>query len=359
MEEKLKIVFFASGDFPYPTLEALLKNELYDIVGVVTSNYKSEIQEKTIKDLAIEYNIPYLVINKNHTLKDVETIEWLKEKDADIFCVISFKYLPKEILSIPKITSFNVHASLLPFLRGATPINWAIRYGFRYTGLTSFVLDEHIDTGEIINNIKLPIEETDDYGTVFTRLSVLCVGFTVETISKLREQNWRKNLLLQPDCGVNSPYMKAPKLNEENVILPVQLGEIKDTEMLYRHIQSLSPNIGTPCKLQVYKVVGRINTKEQMFPTTALYRDYDIKIYTAHLEKLTLSNRDKYQSIHRNGNIMTDGKTYMAIRNGDGYLLLIDTIQMAGKKKLSIKDFLAGFQLGREKDAYLTITGKD
>lgn len=369
MEEKLRIVFFASGDFPYPTLKAFLECQIDDVVGIVTSNYKPEFQDDTVKDLAIKYNVPYIVIDKEHTLKDEDTIEWLKEKDADIFCVISFKYLPREIREIPHITSFNVHASLLPFLRGAAPINWAIKYGFKETGLTSFVLDERIDTGEIISNLKIPIEDGDDYGLVFTRLSYGCIGLTIETLRQLRNEDWRGNTILQPDCGINMPYMKAPKLTEKNMTLPIQFGEIEDIEVLYKHIQSLSPNIGTPCKLQVYKVSEhkKVGEGNYVFANSVLYKEFDIKIYKAQiLDELVVNppidDYKKYMGNFKYGNVTTDGKSFMALVGNSGVtktLLFIKEIQIAGKKKLPIKDFLAGFQLSREKGMYFTITGKD
>ena len=367
MEEKLKIIFFASGDFPYPTLEIFLEMELYDVVGIVTSNYKPEFRDNTIKDLAIEHEIPYLVIDKNHKLNSFDTVEWLRGKNADIFCVISFKYLPREILSIPKITSFNVHASLLPFLRGAAPINWAIRYGFKTTGLTSFVLDEHIDTGEIIENLKISLQEDDDYGKIFKILSKACIGVTLETVRKLCDPYWRGNTLLQPDCEINIPYMKAPKLTEENMTLPIVSGEFNSIDYVYRHIQSLSPNIGTPAKLQVYKAVDFTKEIDEDYVPSrvVLHKEYTVKIYKAHmLHNLILDDVKTYLKDYRYGNIATDGKNFMILvgksnSEGSTSLMFIDEIQIAGKKKLPIKDFLAGFQLSREKGMYFTITGKE
>ena len=108
MDKKCKLVFFSSGDFPYYTIEQILSLKLYDVAGIVTSEYKSITIGSTIEDLANKYKIPCLKIHQNSELKSDKTLSWLKEKNADIFCVISFKYLPNEILSIPKITSFNI-----------------------------------------------------------------------------------------------------------------------------------------------------------------------------------------------------------------------------------------------------------
>lgn len=368
---KISIIFFGSGDFPYPTFKTLVENELYDVKGLVTSPYKPYFQSETLKDVADRYDIP---VYSTHNPNSKELVEWLKEKEADIFCVISYKFLSREILNIPKTTAFNVHASLLPFLRGAAPINWAIRYGFKITGLTSFVLDEHLDTGDIINNIKIPIQDTDDYGTLFKRLSMLCVGFTVETISKLREKNWRKNVIIQPECGIDSFYMKAPKLNERNVQLPIKYGEFYNIYKVYWHIQSLSPNIGTPCKLQVYKAIDNenINLGEYFQAkgiNTVLYKEYNIKIYRVHLEEDEIISSKVKEIIdnpyYKYGNIFTDGKNFMTMKgmynryNNTATFLYIDEIQIIGKKKLPIKDFLAGFQVARAKEVYFTLTSED
>ena len=249
---KTSIIFFGSGDFPYPTFKTIVENEVYDVKGLVTSPYKPYFYSETLKDVAERNNIP---VFSTHMPNCAELVEWLKEKEADIFCVISYKFLSNDILRIPKITAFNIHASLLPFFKGAAPINWAIKYGMKSTGLTSFVMDDKIDSGEIINNIKIPIEDSDDFGPIYNRLSVLSVGFTIDTIQKITaHRDWRRYLLLQPDYKLTDvKYMYAPKLTDDNTRIPIKYGELPNSDELYNHIRSLSPNIGTPCKLQVYK----------------------------------------------------------------------------------------------------------
>ena len=345
---KTSIIFFGSGDFPYPTFKAIVENEVYDVKGLVTSPYKPYFYSETLKDVAERNNIP---VFSTHKPNCAELVEWLKEKETDIFCVISYKFLSNDILRIPKITAFN-HASLLPFFKGAAPINWAIKYGMKSTGLTSFVMDDKIDSGEIINNIKIPIEEIDDFGTVYNRLSVLSVGFTIDTIQKITaHRDWRRYLLLQPDydlCDVK--YMYAPKLTDDNTRIPIKHGELPDSDVLYNHIRSLSPNIGTPCKLQVYKLYEYENAVPAYH--SSLAKEYDIKIYKAHIKAMNLEDKQT------KGNVVTDGKTYMVFKTHSTYnYLSIDEIQIAGKKKMPIKDFLPGFQWGREKDVYLVITG--
>ena len=347
---KTSIIFFGSGDFPYPTFTTIVENEVYDVKGLVTSPYKPYFYSETLKDVAERNNIP---VFSTHKPNCAELVEWLNEKEADIFCVISYKFLSNDILRIPKITAFNIHASLLPFFKGAAPINWAIKDGMKSTGLTSFVMNDKIDSGEIINNIKIPIEDSDDFGTIYNRLSVLSVGFTIDTIQRITaHRDWRRYLLLQPDYDLpDVKYMYAPKLTDENTRIPIKYGELPNSDELYNHIRSLSPNIGTPCKLQVYKLYENENALPQYH--SSLAKEYDIKIYKAHIKAMNLEDKQT------KGNVVTDGKTYMVFKTHSTYnYLSIDEIQIAGKKRMPIKDFLSGFQWGRDKDVYLVITGE-
>lgn len=344
---KTSIIFFGSGDFPYPTFKTIVENEVYDVKGLVTSPYKPYFYSETLKDVAERNNIP---VFSTHKPNCAELVEWLKEKETDIFCVISYKFLSNDILRIPKITAFNVHASLLPLLRGAAPINWAIRYGFKNTGLTSFVLNEHIDCGEIINNISIPIESNDDYGVVFNRLSVLNVGFTIETISRLRKSDWRRYLILQPDHIEDDMFMNAPKLNNDNCTLNTHIFSAFNYTIpqLYDVIRSLSPNIGLNITLRA------MNEERNGF---CCLKKYDAKIYKAKLFPEIPEEHKSYCKSY--SNVVTDGKSFMyLVNNLNTQIISIEEIQLAGKKKLNIKDFVAGFQWARDKNVYLLITGR-
>lgn len=346
-DKKISIVFFGSGDFPYPTFKTIIENDIYDVRGLVTSTYKPQFQNETLKDVADRHNIP---VYSTHKPNCPELVEWLKEKEADIFCVISYKFLSNEILRIPKITAFNVHASLLPLLRGAAPINWAIRYEMESTGLTSFVLDEHIDCGQIINNIKIPIGETDDYGVLFKQLSILSVGFTIETISRLRKSDWRRYLILQPDHIEDDMFMNAPKLNNDNCTLNTHIFSVYNYAIpqLYAVIRSLSPNIGLNITLRA------MSEERNGF---CCLKKYDAKIYKA---KLLPEIPEEHKSYCKSySNVVTDGKSFMyLVNNLNTQIISIEEIQLAGKKKLNIKDFVAGFQWARDKNVYLLITGR-
>lgn len=365
-DKKTSIVFFGSGDFPYPTFKTILENEIYDVRGLVTSPYKPYIHNETLKDVADKHNIP---VYSTHKPNCTELVEWLKEKEADIFCVISYKFLSNEILNIPKITAFNIHASLLPLFKGAAPINWAIRCGMKSTGLTSFVMDNKIDSGEIINNIKIPIEDTDDFEKVYKRLSVLSVGFTIDTIVRITaHKDWRRYLLIQPsfdeiDTDKYDTILKAPKLNKDNTTLPILRSLDSyvlapfDEKDVYNIIRSLSPNIGCYAVISVWKnPFDDINDDLDYIcsPMDSFVKAFNVKIYEAELIRMSLSDLPKEGFL---SNVITDGKTYMYIMYDEGYAVSIKTIQIEGKKKLSIKDFLAGFQYARDKNKFLTISG--
>lgn len=344
----LNIVIFASGDFPFPTIKELITNKNFNVKGIVTSYYQNKIYEN-IADISRYNDIPLYIIGKGEKVDSENIKRWLIEKQADVFCVISFKYIPEDILKIPKITSFNVHASLLPLLKGAAPINWAIRYGLKETGLTSFVLDKKIDSGKIIDQVNIKIKKDDNFGSLYTILSKLCVDFTIKTLFKLNDKNWTKYLLEQKICDVkDNKFYHAPKLTSNNTQLEISQDEHVNVDIQYidRQVKSLYPFDGPNALLQA------INTD---FPNK-IVKEYKIKLCKTCLLKY---DRLMYHKENFNEhNILTDGKTYMYIISNDAnskYVLSIEEIQILGKKRLKIKEFLAGFQIARRDNIQLNI----
>ena len=189
MRENIKILFFGSGEFPLETFQKLCSSDDIEVVGLVTSKDKPMFKNHKVKSLyevAEENNIPTLVIGS--TFSD-EDIEWIGNHRAQFNVVISFKKLPKEVIDSAQY-SFNVHASILPYFRGAAPINHAIRLGCKQTGLTAFMLSDKIDCGEIITNYVVDIEGEDNFETLFNKLAVECVGFTEDVIYRLFENRF-------------------------------------------------------------------------------------------------------------------------------------------------------------------------
>lgn len=317
----MRIVFFSSGDFAIPTFKSLIEENAHKIVGLVTSKDKVVFNDKRLFDIAKENGIPTYIPND---LESDDFINWLKECNAEVFCVISYKKLPKKVLDVVRGNAFNVHASYLPFLRGAAPINWALRLGFKETGLTSFILDNKIDCGDIITQCVIDIRENDNYGTLFERMSQACVGITFETLTMVG-YGGRSLLGLtfrpQVDIGVKSELLNAPKINKEYFKCDGKCS-------LERMIRSVTPIDGMPCKFVCFKV--HYDSDAAFYP-----KFFNAKIY------------DGYTT-HGSPNDVTDGKTYLNVvdMSDTTYktVFSVTEIQLEGKKRMSIRDFLNGFK---------------
>ena len=324
---KDRVVFFANGDFAIDTFETLVNNGS-NIVGLVTcANDKVRFHKKTIKQVAEELRVPYYMIKGEKFEEDKFFIEWLKRIDADIFCVISFKKLPNEIIKFAKKCAFNVHASLLPFLRGAAPINWAIRLGYKETGLTAFVLNDKIDQGDIIANTKVKIAVGEKYTTLYKKLSDACVDFTDHVIEDvLQHKDWKDCLIAQPTW--NHEYIiKAHKVNSEYFRCHWSRFSCESLQTLVNSVD----NVGLPCK---------IITIDEKDKETA----FDAKIFEVEVV-------EKEETPYTMKSCESDGKTFVRLNLEDcGKCVYIKKIQLAGKKVMSIEDFLNGFRYFRDNE---------
>jgi len=228
----VKIVFFGTPDFAVPSLDILNKSE-HKVVGVVTAPDKErgrgrKVSYTPIKEYALKNNLKCLQPEK---MKDESFIESLKDFDADLFVIVAFRILPRSVFTIPKQGSFNLHGSLLPKYRGAAPIHWAIMNGDKKTGVTTFFLEDKVDTGNIIAQSEMPIEDDDNLGTVHDKMSLLGADLVLATINKIETGNFE---LQKQENELASP---APKISKE-------LGEIdwnKPAEIIHNLIRGLSP----------------------------------------------------------------------------------------------------------------------
>lgn len=228
----MKIVFFGTPDFAVPSLDILNKSE-HKVVGVVTAPDKErgrgrKVSYTPIKEYALKNNLKCLQPEK---MKDESFIESLKDFDADLFVIVAFRILPRSVFTIPKHGSFNLHGSLLPKYRGAAPIHWAIMNGDKKTGVTTFFLEDKVDTGNIIAQSEMPIEDDDNLGTVHDKMSLLGADLVLATINKIETGNFE---LQKQENELASP---APKISKE-------LGEIdwdKSAEIIHNLIRGLSP----------------------------------------------------------------------------------------------------------------------
>lgn len=332
---KDRIIFFASGDFAIPTLERMIE-EGFNICGIVTSaKDKVRFNTKTIRDIAFEKRIPFYLVNKSNDMKEESFIEWISSFNADYFCVISFKKLPNEILKLANKCAFNIHASVLPYLRGAAPINWAIRLGYEMTGLTAFELNDKIDQGDIIDRVLCHVNEDDNYATLFKKLSSLCNDFTIS----LFERKEIKGTDKQFDIGQHYLLDTAPKIDND------YFNKWSDKNLIdcYRLLKSVYPFDGLPIKICVY---NNVNEKINEFKA----KIYDFKV------TITSSDVDITKLVFKNyKEIITDKKKYLTLKEDGGNTIDITELQLDGRKRLSIQEFLIGFKYFKKEGYNISI----
>lgn len=185
-KEDLRIVYMGTPDFAVEALRQLVEGG-YNVVGVITMPDKPagrghKIQYSPVKQYALEQNLPLLQPEK---LKDEAFVEALCEWKADLQIVVAFRMLPEVVWNMPRLGTFNLHASLLPQYRGAAPINWAVINGDTETGITTFFLKHEIDTGEVIQQVRVPIADTDNVEVVHDKLMMLGGKLVLETVDAI------------------------------------------------------------------------------------------------------------------------------------------------------------------------------
>ena len=356
MKKKFRILFFGSGDFPVGTLEHLI-NTGYDIAGVVTSRDKIFFGKKKVYDIARENGIDCITVN---SVRDESLSEWLDVHPVEIYCVISFKYLPADILKRASLCAFNIHASLLPFLRGAAPINRAILYGFKETGLTAFKLSDKLDCGNILENMKVTIDENEDFGSLHQKLSSACPEFTQIVIDSIIAGDYKAQIH-QPD-RIDLDIMHAPKLRQDDFkYWPYEGANKPDAyNLIMRRIRSVSPVHGFDFPVSVYDYNVQSSFEDDGYYFERPVKQFIIKVFDAEVRDLTEEEKERIASNSMLGlyqdedglyNFMsevleTDFKTYMyAVLNcRELKRLYFKKVQMPGKKVMDIADFVRGLQ---------------
>jgi methionyl-tRNA formyltransferase len=228
----LKIIFMGTPEFAVPSLNAINNSE-HQLIAVVTAPDKErgrgrEVSFTPVKNYAVKNNLPVLQPEK---LKDPEFIEQVRKLAPDLIIVIAFRILPREIFEIPRLGTFNVHGSLLPKYRGAAPIQWSLINGDSETGLTTFFIQEKVDTGNIILQKKIAIEKDDNFGSLHDRLQSLSIDMVLETIKII--ESGAIQLIKQDESQVSS----APKITKENS----RIDWNQPSEKIYNLIRGLSP----------------------------------------------------------------------------------------------------------------------
>ncbi len=332
--KKTRIVYMGTPEFAVAPLDELIKNG-YNVVGVVTVADKAsgrglKINESAVKKYAVEHNIPVL---QPVSLKDPEFLEALKAWKPDLFAVVAFRMLPKVVWEIPRLGTFNLHAALLPQYRGAAPINWAVINGEKTTGVTTFMIDEGMDTGGIMYRYDCRIEPEDTAGDVHDKLMELGAQLVVNTVEAIIDRN--VELRVQKSFIQGSEILHpAPKLTRELCHIDWD-GKTKN---IYNLIRGLSPYPGAFTEL----------VKDGKVLQMKIYRSVKI---TGEGYQDMLSQNGLSSAVP--GTVLSDGKTYLAITTADGAISVTE-LQLAGKKKMAIGDFLIGF---REPQTYSVTKG--
>ncbi len=337
--KKTKIVYMGTPEFAVAPLKELLDRG-YKVAAVVTvadkpSGRGQKVNESAVKKFAVERGIPVLQPVK---LKDPEFLQTLKSFKADMFIVVAFRMLPEEVWSMPRLGTFNLHASLLPQYRGAAPINWAVINGETRTGATTFMIDKQIDTGGIILRQDLMIGENDTAGDIHDKLMEIGAEMVVQTAQGLIEKT--ADTRVQRSFIQGSEVLKpAPKLTRE--LCHIDWND--STKQIHNLIRGLSP----------YPAAFTELVKDDSAPT-------QLKIYSAEPvrdhETVILSVAKDLSSRplrEKPGTIISDGKSYLWITTADG-AISVKEVQLAGKKRMGIEAFLLGF---RDPETYSTTTG--
>ena len=311
-KEKLRIVFMGTPAFAANILKGLLDND-YNVVGVITAPDRpagrgQSIKSSAVKCIAVQYKLKVL---QPINLKADDFIGQLKELKANLQIVVAFRMLPKVVWEMPAMGTFNLHASLLPQYRGAAPINWALINGETETGVTTFFLDDKIDTGGIILQSKVSISRDDTADSLHNKLMQLGQKLVIETIECILNEMISVKVQIE-----NESLKSAPKLFKSNC----KIDWSKTAEEIRNHIRGLNPYPGAWALLQNGTDV------------------YNIKIYSILFNEISHS-----QEI---GSVIAD-KSSIKVSIKNGYIYLV-SFKFPGKKQMDAKDFLNGFSFDFE-----------
>ncbi len=308
-----RVVFMGTPLFAAKILEFILERG-YNVVGVVTvpdkpSGRGLKVNESAVKSFAVPLNIPIL---QPVSLKEPQFLDELKSLNGELFVVVAFRMLPKSVWSMPRLGTFNLHTSLLPQYRGSAPINWALINGEKKTGVTTFLIDEKIDTGHILHSEECIIEENDNAGSLHDKLLTLGCSVVEKSIEALSAGESLP--IPQPEAENLKP---APKITRET-------GNIdwsKDAHSVRNLVRGLSPYPAAYSTL------------------TGGGKSFQVKIFE--VEALSKNSGKKA------GETTSDGKTFLEVQCSEGSIRIVE-IQAAGKNRLKINQFLAGWRGGWE-----------
>jgi len=313
--KNLRIVFMGTPEFAVATLGSLLMNG-FNVVGVVTAPDRPSGRGRKITKSAVR-----LFSETSHlspilqplNLRDPEFIESLLKLNADLFIVVAFRMLPEAVWRIPPLGTINLHASLLPDYRGAAPINHAIINGETVTGVTTFMIDDRIDTGNVLLQEEVQIFPFDNAGDLHDRLMIQGARLVIRTLADLTGN--RISPLAQTKLADNGKPLKlAPKIHPDDCIIDWN----NDTIKIHNLVRGLAPY---PCA-----------------------RSWLQSESNAISFKIFESRPQIGKHNHRPGTISSDGRSYFSVSCKDGNLNIV-SLQIEGKKRMNTAEFLRGFKI--------------
>lgn len=311
----MRIVYMGTPEFAVLPLQRLVEAGM-NIVAVVTNPDKPAgrgqlIQESPVKQFAVAHHIPVLQPDK---FRNPEFLEQLASYKADLQLVVAFKMLPEVVWNMPRLGTVNLHSSLLPHYRGAAPINWAVMNGEKESGVSTFLLQHEIDTGNIILQRSIPITDEMNAGELHDRLMELGADLLLETVERIEQGNY--SLHDQTTLLAGEEAKHAPKIFKEDMRIRWEW----TLEHIYNHIRGLSP-----------------------YPA-AWFEFRDKESGKIIMTKLFRATRTRVEHRRIIGAMESDEKSYIRIYVADGYLELQE-LQLAGKKRMSVEELLRGFKV--------------
>jgi methionyl-tRNA formyltransferase len=304
----MRLVFMGTPDFAVSSLRRLIQHPDHEVVGVVTQPDRPKgrglkIVSSPVKQVTNEYGLPVL---QPERLRDPLFKEDLANFLADMFVVVAFRMLPVSILMMPPKGSINLHASLLPAYRGAAPIHWAIMNGELETGVTTFLIDRHMDTGDILCQKKIPVGPDETTGSLHDRLAIIGAGVLTETIDFIAAGQARP----QPQSGASSG---APKLSRADA----RINWSQMAQTIHNRIRGLNP-----------------------FPMAyTTWHDRTIRLIQSQL-----TDQSEVESGMPGEIIAADKHDGIVVQTGEGHLKLV-TVQPEGRKRISTAEFVRGYRV--------------
>lgn len=310
MNKLLRIVYMGTPEFAVAGLQALVERGQEvgcEVVAVVTMPDKPagrghQVQFSPVKQYALEKGLPIMQPEK---LKDEAFVEELRSYRADLQVVTAFRMLPEVVWAMPRLGTFNMHASLLPQYRGAAPINWAIINGDKKTGLTSFLLKHEIDTGNIILQEEMPIGDEENVGELYDRLMARSADLTIQTVQLIREADEKGESVRTTPQPESDDLRPAPKIFKETC----ELDFTRTATDLRNFVRGLSPYPAAWCQLTLG---GQVYENVKVFRTAVAQQE------------------------HQKGHII--------VPCGEGYLDILE-LQLPGKKRMDAKSLLNGLRI--------------